>query len=777
MGTVSRTLQPQLREFLYELSGSDGADPTRATDTGNDAARNGEPDGEIGLVMMKDADWQDQTGAPADPQAGNIPGGKRDVRRSANFNDGQAQGFAPDSGLWEVESARYSVAPEFLGGDAVSVFYVDSFLPSYFEMLATINADKSRAGFDSNAYVIFDYQSPTDFKFAGIDVKINKLQMGHRDATGWHVDVQTPRQLNADTDYNLLLALNGLTATLVVDNTWTLSYAFEPREIDGVPVNLNTGMVGIGANNARARIDNVVVQTLPQGIVFEGSEDFETTLVPWFGPESGSWQLQGGRYEGTSAASEAIALASLDFGAAYLVELEAVLNTGTSAGLVFDYYGPSQYKFVTLSPGTDEVIVGHRTTNSFVADQVLAYALAGGDHELGISLSGTTVSVVVDGEAVGGYAFNGLVSDGEVGLVARDGLSSFDDLVVRTSDFRFDSDLNDDGVINNADYALFEADLIARADSGIGSDLNHDGVIDIDDFNILLPLVNEGTALNASAPSRPNGNAAPLTLEELAPVADAAIARWTKVLEDPSAAELLGQVRFQLADLEGPTLGQTAGTTIAIDIDGAGYGWFVDDTPASDEEFGRRPVDGALQALRGSDAAGAMDLLTVVVHELGHVLGLEHVQGEAPIDTGLDDTLAAGTRVVPGIPAGQPGHRGEGSRVARSAEVAPDVSIGERARVCARAQIGAGSSVGADSVIGRGAQIGERVKIGANVSVDAGARIPDDSVVLAGSQVESAHFSLADGRWDRDDLRERLKSLFASENDDPDEPWWRRQQN
>ena len=107
-----------------------------------------------------------------------------------NFNDGQAQGFLADSGIWTVEKGRYVVEPAALGEDAVSVFYVDSYLPSYFEIEATINAGKPTAGLKSNSYLIFDYQSPTDFKFAGINVSIDKLQMGHRDAEGWHVDVQ-----------------------------------------------------------------------------------------------------------------------------------------------------------------------------------------------------------------------------------------------------------------------------------------------------------------------------------------------------------------------------------------------------------------------------------------------------------------------------------------------------------------------------------------------------------------------------------------------------------
>ncbi len=54
--TVSRALQPALPGYLYALSAGDGADPTRAADTGADPARNGEPRGEIGLMLQKDAD-------------------------------------------------------------------------------------------------------------------------------------------------------------------------------------------------------------------------------------------------------------------------------------------------------------------------------------------------------------------------------------------------------------------------------------------------------------------------------------------------------------------------------------------------------------------------------------------------------------------------------------------------------------------------------------------------------------------------------------------------
>jgi hypothetical protein len=79
-------------------------------------------------------------------------------------------------------------------------------------------------------------------------------------------------------------------------------------------------------------------------------------------------------------------------------------------------------------------------------------------------------------------------------------------------------------------------------------------------------------------------------------------------------------------------------------VNGAGYGWFIDAAPWEDGEFTRwtSPTEG--HAAAGSAIAGQADLLTVVMHELGHVLGLAHRDDSMSV---MSDTLELGTRRPP----------------------------------------------------------------------------------------------------------------------------------
>ena len=122
MATVSRTVQPQLPEYLDALSASDGADPYLAAKWGSDPTRNGEPYGELGIVLQQDAAWGDQKGKPRDPQAGNTPGVKRDVLRTSGTkvlnSPGTDPPAAPGGAVTTAPAAPVvEMAPSVSNGD------------------------------------------------------------------------------------------------------------------------------------------------------------------------------------------------------------------------------------------------------------------------------------------------------------------------------------------------------------------------------------------------------------------------------------------------------------------------------------------------------------------------------------------------------------------------------------------------------------------------------------------------------------------------------------
>jgi probable HAF family extracellular repeat protein len=121
-----------------------------------------------------------------------------------------------------------------------------------------------------------------------------------------------------------------------------------------------------------------------------------------------------------------------------------------------------------------------------------------------------------------------------------------------------------------------------------------------------------------------------LGLNQVQPLITEALARWQAAGVDTSG---LGNIQIQIANLGGTTLGLASGHTIWLDDNAAGWGWFVDATPGDDSEFTTPGNQGEQNRI---------DLLTVLEHELGHLLDFDHAA------TGvMEDTLATGTRRVP----------------------------------------------------------------------------------------------------------------------------------
>jgi fibronectin type 3 domain-containing protein len=96
--------------------------------------------------------------------------------------------------------------------------------------------------------------------------------------------------------------------------------------------------------------------------------------------------------------------------------------------------------------------------------------------------------------------------------------------------------------------------------------------------------------------------------------------------------------RISFADLPGDLLGIATNDRILLDNNAAGWRWFVDNTPSSNEEF----VQGKGITKESSEG---IDLLSVVLHELGHAFGWSDDFSNA--NEVMGDRLSAGTRRLP----------------------------------------------------------------------------------------------------------------------------------
>jgi hypothetical protein len=148
-----------------------------------------------------------------------------------------------------------------------------------------------------------------------------------------------------------------------------------------------------------------------------------------------------------------------------------------------------------------------------------------------------------------------------------------------------------------------------------------------------------------AATGKPTAAATPLlTNAELHTEFAGALARLRADGIAPNVLAALSSIQLSVGTLTNHELAMSyvSANQVVIDASAAGYGWFVDQTPLQDQEF--RSIDGESVAPKGSAAAGHMDLLTVLLHELGHFAGWTEVNPALHPDALMALTLGTGTR-------------------------------------------------------------------------------------------------------------------------------------
>ncbi|MFV2068496.1 MAG: lamin tail domain-containing protein, partial [Pirellulales bacterium] len=200
------------------------------------------------------------------------------------FDDGTAGGFQPVLGDWTVTDGRYSVMPNDDSpiGDTVAILPEIGVLSSSFRIDATVEI-RTDSGAKKNAMIVFDYRSPTDFKFVSLHATVNKLKIGQRDDTGWNFlnVVQLPGVQLLNTDVLLSVEVAGSVARLRLNGAAELTHDF------GSPP--RGGQVGLATKNGAALFDRVTVHRR-NSQEFEFVELLNTTADTL---DVSGWQLTG----------------------------------------------------------------------------------------------------------------------------------------------------------------------------------------------------------------------------------------------------------------------------------------------------------------------------------------------------------------------------------------------------------------------------------------------------------------------------------------------------
>ncbi|QDU78455.1 hypothetical protein Pla110_01590 [Polystyrenella longa] len=322
-----------------------------------------------------------------------------------------------------------------IGRTGLSLATVDlaSELPETF-LVSTEFEAVSGAGRWTDAFIIFDYKSETDFKFAGTFVGQNEWVIGQyseqnfqdrRVTVDWDDD---DRHIRANHEYHMEILVFGSSVELSVDGESVATYDFGEE--------LNQNPVGLASYFALTRFDNLNV-AVPSGADFPHFEGFdygEATALASNTPEKVSVITSDseGYLKLDSTVGGGLGLASLEMSAPLPLnfDISAEMMSVSSPGkwhdgfVIFDYVSDTDFKYAGAFHGQNQWAIGHYEGNWGNRELVVDWddlgktIDVGTSYEIFLDINDNSVTMRVGQELIGTAEFAENLNGGDIGLAS-----------------------------------------------------------------------------------------------------------------------------------------------------------------------------------------------------------------------------------------------------------------------------------------------------------------------------------------------------------------------
>ena len=313
-----------------------------------------------------------------------------------------------------------------------------------------------------DGFIVFDYVSDSDFKYAGFFGGQNQWVIGHWEGNFSNRMAQVDwddesRDIVHGQTYNVNLEVQGNKVFLRVDDELVVEGQFAGGE------QLHKGDLGLATFQARTQFDNFCVDNFNYVDADDFpayKEDFDDLVAEDFIPsnpglfstveklvDGGSafvYQVGDGTLSGLQ--TSVVDLGDVELPENYKVsadiEVVSVPLLWSDGFIVFDYHSPTDFKYAGTFAGYDRWVVGHFDGNFSDQRLVVDWRDEGRTidndtvYGLEVVIKGGMVTLIVDGEEIGTADFSGSdpLNDGKAGVANKNGVTHFDNFCIEQVD-------------------------------------------------------------------------------------------------------------------------------------------------------------------------------------------------------------------------------------------------------------------------------------------------------------------------------------------------------